>query len=283
MTALAPSPASPPTSRAGVRANAPASALGRAGDALADVVTMSGRALRLARRDLDSVITAAVLPVAILLLFTYVFGGAMDVGGAYVTYATPGIILLCAGFGAASTAMAVEHDMSGGMVDRLRSMPMAPWTMLTGHVAASLVKNLLTTAIVFGVAVAIGFRPDASLVDWLGAVGLLLLFVHAISWSAAFVGVLVRSPDAANGFTFFVMFLPYVSSAFVPVDTMPTWLRGFAEHQPVTPVIEAVRSLLVGAAPGTDVGATALLAVAWCVGLALVFAVAAAWGFRRRR
>lgn len=269
MTALAPAPASAPV---------------RAGDALADAVTMSVRALRLARRDVDSIITAAVLPVVILLLFTYVFGGAMDVGGgSYVTYATPGIILLCAGFGAASTAMAVEHDMSGGMVDRLRSMPVAPWTLLTGHVAASLVKNLVTTAIVFGVAVAIGFRPDASLLDWLGAVGLLLLFVHAISWAAAFVGVLVRSPDAASGFTFFVMFLPYVSSAFVPVESMPTWLRGFAEHQPVTPVIETVRSLLVGAAPGTDVGATALLAVAWCAGLALAFAVAAAWGFRRRR
>jgi ABC-2 type transport system permease protein len=284
MTALAPSPASPSAApRTGVRAAGPASALGRAGDALADAVTMSGRALRLARRDVDSVITAAVLPVVILLLFTYVFGGAMDVGGSYVTYATPGIILLCAGFGAAGTALAVEHDMSGGMVDRLRSMPMAPWTLLTGHVAASLVKNLVTTAIVFGVAVVVGFRPDASPLDWLGAVGLLLLFVHATSWAAAFVGVLVRSPDAASGFTFFVMFLPYVSSAFVPVGTMPTWLRGFAEHQPVTPVIEAVRSLLVGAAPGTDVGATALLAVAWCAGLAAVFAVAAAWGFRRRR
>jgi ABC-2 type transport system permease protein len=252
-----------------------------------DAATMIGRSVRLARRDLDSMITAAVLPVVILLLFTYVFGGAMDVGTAYVTYATPGIILLCAGFGAANTAVAVEQDMSGGMVDRLRSLPMRSWTVVLGHVVASLVKNLATTAIVFGVAVAIGFRPTASPLGWLGAVGVLLLFVHAISWVAAFVGVLVRSAEAAGGFTFALMFLPYVSSAFVPVDTMPSWLRGFAEHQPVTPVIETVRGLLVpgtpGAVVGGELGSTAALAVVWCVGLAALFAGAAGWAFHKRR
>ncbi len=252
-----------------------------------DAVTLAGRGLRLVRRDVDSMITAAVLPVVILLMFTYVFGGALEVGTSYVTYATPGIILLTAGFGAAATAMAVERDMSGGMIDRLRSMPVAAGTVLVGHVVASLVKNLLTTAVVFGVAAAIGFRPTAGPLEWVGAVGVLLLFVHAITWSAVLVGVLVRSPDAASGFTFFVMFLPYVSSAFVPVDTMPTWLRGFAEHQPVTPVIETVRGLLVGGTPGAPQGDAladgALLAVVWCAALAVLFAGASTWAFARRR
>ncbi|MCL1868972.1 MAG: ABC transporter permease [Promicromonosporaceae bacterium] len=265
----------------------PSSPAGTVRDALSDTATMVGRSVRLATRDVDSMITAAVLPVVILLMFTFVFGGAIHVGVGYVQYATPGIILLCAGFGAANTAMAVEQDMSGGMVDRLRSLPMTSWTFVLGHVVASLAKTLMTTAILFGVAVAIGFRPTAGLLGWLGAVGLLLLFVHAIAWAAAFTGLMVRSPDAASGFSFGVMFLPYVSSAFVPVHTMPTWLRGFAEHQPVTPLIEAVRGLLVpgspGAVTGDRLGSTALLAVVWCLGIALVFAVGAGLAFRRRR
>jgi ABC-2 type transport system permease protein len=256
-------------------------------DTLSDAATMIGRSVRLATRDVDSMITAAVLPVVILLMFTFVFGGAIDVGVDYVQYATPGIILLCAGFGAANTAMAVEQDMSGGMVDRLRSLPMRPWTFVLGHVVASLAKTMITTAVVFGVALAIGFRPTAGVLGWLGAVGLLMLFVHAIAWAAAFTGVMVKSPDAAGGFSFLVMFLPYVSSAFVPVDTMPSWLRGFAQHQPVTPLIESVRGLLVpgspGAVVGDELGSTALLAVVWTVGIAAVFAVAAGVAFRKRR
>ncbi|WP_028659688.1 ABC transporter permease [Nocardioides insulae] len=251
-----------------------------------DVGVLSGRSLRLSRRDLDAMLTAIVLPVVILLMFTYVFGGALEVGTDYVTYATPGIILLCAGFGAANTALAVESDMSGGMVERLRTMPVHAGAVLTGHVLVSLAKNLVTTAVVFGVAVAIGFRPTASPLEWLAAIGLLLLFVHAITWTAVFIGVIVRSPDAASGFIFFVMFLPYVSSAFVPVYTLPNWLAGFAEHQPVTPLIETVRGLLVGGTPGAPAGAdltsTALVAVAWCVVLAGVFAAAAMVTFRRR-
>ncbi len=256
-------------------------------DALADAATMAGRSLRLASRDLDAMITATAVPVMILLMFTFVFGGAMAMDIDYIQYATPGIILLCAGFGAASTAVAVEQDMSGGMVDRLRSLPTRPWTVLFGHVAAALAKNLVTTGVVFGVAVAIGFRPSAGVLGWLGAVGLLTLFVAAIAWVAAFFGVIARTPDAAAAVSFVVMFLPYVSSAFVPVDTLPTWLRGFAQHQPVTPVIETVRGLLVpgtpGAVVGDQLGSTALVAIAWCVGIGAVFAAAATVAFRRRR
>ncbi len=251
---------------------------------LSDVSTMTVRGLRLVSRDVDAMITAVLLPVIILLMFVLVFGGAVDIGTEYINYVTPGVILLAAGFGAANTALAVEHDMSSGMVERLRSMPMNAWTVLSGHVAASLVKNLATTAIVFGVSMLMGFRPDASALEWLAAVGMILLFVGWITWLAALVGVLVRSPAAAGGFSFFVMFLPYVSSAFVPVDTLPSWLRGFAEHQPVTPVIETVRGLLAGGVAGAaDPGDAATLAVTWCLGLGLVFAVAAGLAFRARR
>jgi ABC-2 type transport system permease protein len=251
---------------------------------VSDVSTMATRSLRLVSRDVDAMITAVVLPVIILLMFVLVFGGAVDIGTDYINYVTPGVILLAAGFGAANTALAVESDMSSGMVDRLRSMPMTAWTVLSGHVVASLVKNLVTTAIVFGVSMALGFRPEASVLEWLAAVGMILLFVGWITWLAALVGVLVRSPDAAGGFSFFVMFLPYVSSAFVPVDTLPSWLRGFAEHQPVTPVIETVRNLLAGDVAATaDPTGVAMLAVAWCLGLGLLFAVAAGLAFRARR
>jgi ABC-2 type transport system permease protein len=245
---------------------------------------MTVRGLRLVSRDVDAMITAVLLPVIILLMFVLVFGGAVDIGTDYINYVTPGVILLAAGFGAANTALAVERDMSSGMVERLRSMPVTAWTVLSGHVAASLVKNLVTTAVVFGVSILMGFRPEATPLEWLAAVGMILLFVGWITWLAAFVGVLVRSPDAAGGFSFFVMFLPYVSSAFVPVDTLPSWLRGFAEHQPVTPVIETVRGLLAGdVATVADPGGAAVLAIAWCLGLGLVFAVAAGMAFRARR
>jgi len=249
--------------------------------ALRDLAVLTGRAVRLARRDVDAMLTAVLLPVVILAMFVYVFGGAIADGASYVDYAAPGIILLCAGFGAASTAVGVEQDMHSGMVERLRAMPVAPAALLGGHVLSSLVKNLLTTGIVFAVAVLIGFRPDASPVEWLLAVGVLLLFVHAVAWAATFFGVLARTPETAAAFTFAVMFLPYVSSAFVPLETLPGWLRGFAEHQPVTPVIETVRGLLGGTASG-GLADSATAAVAWCVGFAAVFAVAAVAAFRRR-
>ncbi|WP_454042467.1 ABC transporter permease [Cellulosimicrobium sp. Marseille-Q8652] len=254
---------------------------------LADTSAMIGRSLRLVRREPDELLLALVLPVMIMVLFVYVFGGAIAVGVDYVTYATPGIILLCAGYGASNTAITIEQDMSGGIMDRFRSMPIASATVLVGHVVASVVKNLVTTAVVLGVAYLIGFRADASALEWLGAVATIVAFVVAITCVATFVGVLVRSPAAAGGFGFFMLFLPYVSSAFVPPETMPEWLRGFAEHQPVTPVIETIRGLLVGLGtdgqPVTDLGPTAVLALAWCAALVVVFLGGAAWAFARRR
>jgi ABC-2 type transport system permease protein len=246
--------------------------------ALADWATMAGRCLRLSRRNVDALLTSLMLPVMIMLLFVYLFGGAIQTGTEYVTYVVPGVLLLCAGFGSSTTAVSVSHDMTGGIVDRFRSLDIGGAAVLAGHVAASVVRNAASTVLVFGIAFLIGFRPDAGALDWLAAGGILLAFVLAISWLSAAVGLLAKSPEAANGFTFFVMFLPYASSAFVPIHTMPSWIQGFAQHQPVTPVIETIRGLLLG----TPVGSSPWQALAWCGGILAVSVTAARVLFRRR-
>ena len=246
--------------------------------ALAGAVTMSARSLRMARRNVDVLMTSLLLPVLIMLLFVYLFGGAIDTGTRYVTYVVPGVLLLSAGFGAASTAVSVTTDMTGGIIDRFRSLDVAGSSVLAGHVAASVVRNLASTVLVFGVAFLIGFRPSAGPLGWLAAAGVLLLFILAISWLAAAVGLLARSPEAAGGFSFLVMFLPYPSSAFVPIDTMPTWIHGFAANQPVTPVIETLRGLLLG----LPVGTSPLRAVTWCLGILVVSVAASGVLFRLR-
>jgi ABC-2 type transport system permease protein len=245
---------------------------------MTDALTLSGRSIRISMRHLDALITALALPVMLMLLFVYLFGGAIDTGMDYVTYVVPGVILLCAGFGSATTAVSVSQDMSGGIVDRLRSLDVGGPAVLTGHVAASVVRNVASTLLVLGVALAIGFRPTAGPLEWLAVAGVLLAFVLAISALAAAIGLVAKSPEAANGFTFFVMFLPYASSAFVPVDTMPSWLQGFAAHQPVTPVIETVRGLLLG----TPVGTSPWLALAWCGGILAASLAASSVLFARR-
>jgi ABC-2 type transport system permease protein len=246
--------------------------------AFADWVTMAGRSLRMTRRSVDVLLTSLLLPVLLMVLFVYLFGGAIQTGTRYVTYVVPGVLLLCAGFGASMTAASVTYDMTGGIIDRFRSLDVAGPAILAGHVAASVVRNLASTALVFGVAFLIGFRPAAGPLDWLAAVGVLLLFILAISWVSAAVGLLARSPEAAGGFSFLIMFLPYPSSGFVPIDTMPTWLHGFATHQPVTPVIETLRGLLLG----LPVGSGPARAVAWCVGILVASVVVSGVLFRRR-
>ncbi|MFD3705866.1 ABC transporter permease [Nocardia sp. NPDC058658] len=244
-----------------------------------DSATMLDRNIRHTLRSPDTMIMTVALPVIILLMFVYVFGGAMDVGpGDYIDYVVPGIVLLCAGFGAATTAVALSTDLAEGIIDRFRTMAIARSAVLTGHVAESVLRNLITSTIVLGVAVLLGFRPTADPLHWLGVFGVLAMFVFALSWLSAALGLLARNPEAANGFTFVFMFLPYVSSAFVPTSSMPTWLHWFAENQPVTPVIETVRGLLMG----TPIGNSGLLAVLWCAGIALVGYLAAGVLFRRR-
>jgi ABC-2 type transport system permease protein len=246
---------------------------------VSDALTLSGRCLRLSRRNVEAVLTALMLPIMLMLLFVYLFGGAIETGTAkYVTYVVPGLLLLCAGYGASVTAVSVSHDMTGGIVDRFRSLDVGGAAVLCGHVTASLVRNALSTVVVLLVGVAIGFRPEASLLDWVAAAGMLALFVCALSWFAAVIGLLAKTPEGASGFTFFVMFLPYPSSAFVPIHTMPGWIQGFATHQPVTPVIETIRSLLLG----TPTGASPWEALAWCGGILGVSVVLASVLFRRR-
>lgn len=232
-------------------------------DVLTPALTMAGRSIRLSRRNIDAVITSMMLPLMLMLVFIYFFGGAINTGTKYVTYVIPGILILCAAFGASSTAVSVSEDMKGGIIDRFRSLDVGGTAILAGHVAASTVRNLFSTMLVLGVGLLIGFRPSATPLGWLAAAGILIAFLLAISWLSAAVGLLAKTPEAAAGFTFFMMFLPYPSSAFVPIHTMPSWLHGFADHQPVTPLIESLRSLLldqpVGTAPWT--------ALAWCGGI----------------
>ena len=245
---------------------------------LRDGLTMVARGVRLSTRSVDALILSLALPVMLMLLFVYLFGGAIDTGGQYVTYVVPGVILLCAGFASAQTAVGVAQDMRGGVIDRFRSMGISGPAMLSGHVVASVLRNAVATVMVIGVAFAIGFRPSAGLGEWLGTAGILLAFMVAISWLAAAVGLLAGDPEVAAGFTFFVSFLPYPSSAFVPVETMPSWLQSIALHQPVTPVVESVRGLLLD----LPVGAHAWQGLAWCGGIIAVSVVASAVLFRRR-
>jgi len=246
--------------------------------AVLDARVMVARSVRRSFRDPEAFFTALMLPVILMLLFVYVFGGAVDTGTSYVDYVVPGLLLICAGFGAGTTAVSVAQDMSNGIVDRFRSMPIHGGSVMVGHIVASVVRNLIATTLVIGVALLIGWRPNGSVVDWVAAIGVVLLFILAISWLAAAAGLLAGGPEAANGFTMVLMFLPYVSSAFVPADTMPSWLRGFAEHQPVTPIIETLRGLWMG----TPIGDQAWWAMAWCLGIIVVSAPAAAWLFGHR-
>ncbi|MHC2997771.1 ABC transporter permease [Microbacterium sp. HJ5] len=237
-----------------------------------------GRSLRHSLRDGESLLMAIMLPVLLMLMFTYVFGGAIDPSGGYVDYVVPGIILLCAGFGASSTAVYVASDMKAGIIDRFRTMPVRASAVLTGHVIASLLRNLVATGLVVCVALLVGFRPTADVWGWIGAVGMIALWILAITYLFAALGLASGSPEGANAYGFIILFLPYLSSAFVPVGTMPEWLQWVAENQPVTPIIETIRRLLMG----TPLDAQAWWGIGWCLAI-LVFAVAwGGWLFRRK-
>ena len=244
---------------------------------MADSLVFVGRSVRHSVRSVDAVMVAVLLPVLLLLLFVYVFGGAIDTAGDYVDYVVPGIILLCAGYGSATTSLSVNQDMTTGVIDRFRSLPIASSGVLTGHVVASVLRNLVSTALVLAVALLIGFHPHASALEWLGVAGILLAFMTAISWVAACFGLLAKSPEGAGAFSFVIMFTPYLSSAFVPTDTMPGALEWIGDRQPITPIVETLRGLMLG----TPIGSHAVTALAWCAGLAAVGIVSAGVLFRR--
>lgn len=229
---------------------------------LQDIGTMTKRCLYYTLRNVDNLLTMAFLPVAIMLLFVYVLGGAMQTGTEnYVTYAVPGILLLTIGYCAGTTAVSINMDVKTGIVDRFHTMPISRSTVLHGHVIASLIKNTVSTLLVLIVAVIIGFQPQATVLDWLGFVGIVLLYTLAITWLSIAFGLVTKTPEGASSFSFVVMFLPYCSSAFVPVETMPDALRIFAENQPITPINESIRALLLGGSGDY------LVAVLWCIAL----------------
>ncbi len=243
-------------------------------------LAFAGRGLRHSVRNPDALVTALVLPVAILLMFVYVFGRAIDLGDpglAYVDFVLPSVVLLCAGHGAAGTAVGVAQDKVGGVLDRVRTLPVRASAVLTGHVVASVVRNLLSTVLVVAVGLAVGFRPDATPVEWLAAAGLVGLFVLAFTWIAVGLGLAAGSVEGAAAFGFVALFLPYVSSAFVPTANLPDGVRWLADHQPVTPLVDTLRGLLVG----TPIGTSAWWAVGWCLALLAPAAAWASWQFRR--
>lgn len=233
------------------------------------------RSLMHSMRDGEGLLMAIALPVLLMLVFTIVFGGAIQSDGGYIDYVVPGIILTCAGFGASSTAVSVSRDMTAGAMLRFRTMPIIAATSIAGHVIASVVRNLVATAVVIGVAFAIGFRPSADILGWSAAVAIVTLWILAVTCMFALIGLVAGSPEAANGYGFILLFLPYLSSAFVPIDTMPSWITPVAEYQPVTPIIETIRAALLGGE------GQAFAAVAWCVGIIVIGVLLAAWRFPR--
>jgi ABC-2 type transport system permease protein len=248
------------------------------GNLVREVVTLVVRGLRLTLRNTESLTTAIALPVILMLMFVYLFGGAIHTGTRYVDYVVPGVLLVTIGFGAGTTALSVSHDLTSGIIDRYRSMDVHGETLVNGHVVASVLRNLLSTVIVLGVALAIGFRPHGAPADWLAAIAIATAYMLAISWLAAAIGVLARSPEAAQGIAFFVSFLAYPSSAFVPVRTMPHFLQGFAANQPVSQAADAIRGLL-GAG---HAGAAPWHALVWSLAITAVSIALAGVLFRRR-
>lgn len=254
--------------------------------AVTDTQVMLARSLRRSLRDPEALMTALALPAILILVFVYVFGGAFNAGvggGGYANYVVPGLIVLCSAYSSGTTAVAVATDMSTGIVDRFRSMPIAAWTVLAGQVTASLVRNLLATAVVIGAGLAVGWRPTGGPLDWVAAVGLIVVFIAALSWLAACFGLVAGSPEAATGATFLFMFVPYLSSALVPAATMTRVLRPVAANQPCTPLIEALRGLWMGhTTTGASVGHEALLAVGYFGAILVLAACLASWLFRHR-
>ncbi len=233
---------------------------------VSDTTVLLGRSLRHIARSLDTIITTAITPIAMLLLFVYVFGGSIDVGSEkYVNYLLPGILLITIASGISYTSYRLFMDVKSGLFERFQSMPIARSSVLWAHVLTSLIANLISVAIVVFVAFLMGFRSSAGVLAWLTVVGILTLFTLALTWLAVVAGLSAKSVDGAGAFAYPIIFLPFISSAFVLTASMPGPVRAFAENQPVTSIVNTVRDLLAG-----QTGGDLWLALAWCVGLLLV-------------
>ncbi|WP_405886551.1 MULTISPECIES: ABC transporter permease [unclassified Streptomyces] len=229
-------------------------------------------------RNPVTVFNAVLFPVVMMLMFVYVFGGAFNVKGRYIDYAVPGLIVMAISYGLGATATAVNDDMTKGIINRFKVMDVSRGAVLTGHVVSTTVRSLIADAVIIGVGFAMGFRPHASFLDWLAAIGIMLLLGFGASWLTVAMGLAAKTVESAGLGTVPLIMLPFLSSAFVPADTMGTGMRQFAEYQPFTPIIETLRGLLEGSPSSGDT----IAAVAWCVGLALVGYVWAVSTFKKR-
>ncbi|WP_026818274.1 ABC transporter permease [Arthrobacter castelli] len=245
----------------------------------ADTAALTGRSLRHITRSLDTIITTAVTPVALMLLFVYVFGGAIETGSdSYVSYMLPGILLITIASGIAYTAYRLFMDMQSGVFERFLSMPISRSGVLWAHVLTSVTANLISLIIVMGVALLMGFRSGATLPAWLAVAGILVLFTLALTWLAVIAGLSAKTVDGASAFSYPLIFLPFISSAFVPTETMPGPVRAFAEHQPVTSIVNTIRDLFTQQPVGVDIW----IALAWCVGILIVGYALAMGAYHRR-
>ena len=247
---------------------------------LKDSMTMLRRQIKHLQRYPSLSLMMILLPVMLLLLFVYVFGGAIDTGSheSYVSYQLPGILLITIASGIAYTAYRLFQDKNGGMFDRFQSMPIARSAVLWGHVLTSVVANMISLVVVVLVALLMGFRTSASVLDWLAVVGILALFTLALTWLAVVPGLTAGTVEGASAFSYPLIFLPFLSSAFVPTDTMPGPVRAFAEHQPVTSIVDSIRAIF----SGQELGNELWIALAWCVGLLVVAYVLATSAYRRK-
>ncbi|MGI5240878.1 ABC transporter permease [Dactylosporangium sp. CA-139066] len=244
-----------------------------------DTAVLLGRSLRHIMRSPDTIITTTIMPVAFMLLFVYVFGGAINAGpGPYVNYLLPGILLITIASGISYTAFRLFLDMQRGVFERLQSMPIARSSVLWAHVLTSLVANLISIVVVVLVALVMGFRSAAGLPAWLAVAGILMLFTLSLTWIAVIPGLTAKSVDGASAFSYPLIFLPFISSAFVPTGTMPGPVRAFAEHQPVTSIVNAIRDLLTRRPVDRDIW----IALGWCLGILAVAYAFAMVTYRRR-
>src|SRR5664280_3384634 len=244
-----------------------------------DTALLTGRSLRHITRSPDTIITTAVMPIAFMLLFVYVLGGAIQTGsGKYVNYLLPGILLITIASGISYTAYRLFLDMQSGIFERFQSMPIARSSVLWAHVLTSLVANVISLVVVVLVALLMGFRSGAGALAWLAVAGILLLFTMALTWLAVIPGLTAKSVDGASAFSYPLIFLPFISSAFVPTAGMPGPVRWFAQHQPVTSIVNTIRNLYAE----QPVGNNAWIATAWCVGLLFVAYALAMRTYRRK-
>jgi len=236
---------------------------------LTDMWTMTKRSLRHTTRSLDTIITVVLTPIAMLLLFVYVFGGALgeQTGTTqYVDFITPGVIIMTVGSGIAYAAVRLSMDLQKGIISRFRTMPLAPSSVLSGQALSSTLSNLFSCVLVLVVASIVGFRSPAGMAGWLWFGGILVLFTLATTWMAMFFGLLARTVEGAGAFAYVLLLLIFISPSFVPTDSMTPVLRGFAENQPMTPIIETMRSLLTEGTAGSDIW----IALAWILGILVV-------------